>query len=64
VIAAGGVAGMDDIKALYPLARDNAIEGVIVGRAIYEKSLDIGEAVRWIEEQQAATGGPRGGSRP
>jgi phosphoribosylformimino-5-aminoimidazole carboxamide ribotide isomerase len=49
VIAAGGVADLEDIKALYPLARDNRIEGVIVGRAIYEKTLDLAEAMRWLE---------------
>ena len=51
VIAAGGVATLDDIKALYPLARSGKLEGVIVGRAIYENTLDLGEAMRWIAEQ-------------
>jgi phosphoribosylformimino-5-aminoimidazole carboxamide ribotide isomerase len=52
VIAAGGVATLDDIKALYPLARSGKLEGVIAGRAIYENTLDLGEAMRWIDAQR------------
>lgn len=51
VIASGGVATLDDIKALHPLARSGKLEGVIVGRAIYENTLDLGEAMRWIDGQ-------------
>ena len=51
IIASGGVAGLDDIKALYPLSRFGQLEGVVVGRAIYENTLDLGEAMRWIDEQ-------------
>lgn len=50
VIASGGVATLDDIKALYPLSK-KGLEGVIVGRAMYEKTLDLGEAMHWIDEQ-------------
>jgi phosphoribosylformimino-5-aminoimidazole carboxamide ribotide isomerase len=51
VIAAGGVATLDDIKALHPLARSGKLEGVIAGRALYEHTLDLGEAMRWIDAQ-------------
>jgi len=43
VIASGGVAGIEDIYALCEIS--SAIEGVIVGRAIYEKSLDVLAAI-------------------
>lgn len=43
VIASGGVAGIDDIRALKPRA---GIEGVICGRAIYDGRLDLAEALR------------------
>ena len=43
VIASGGVAGIDDIRRL--AAVGDAIEGVIAGRAIYEGSLDLEEAI-------------------
>lgn len=51
VIAAGGVATLDDIRALYPLSRDGNLEGVITGRAIYEGTLDLREALAWIAAQ-------------
>lgn len=43
VIASGGVAGVDDIKRL--VAVDAQIEGVIVGRAIYEGRFAAPEAL-------------------
>lgn len=43
VIASGGVASIDDIERLGAIAL--SIEGVIAGRAIYERSLDVAEAV-------------------
>ena len=49
VIAAGGVAALDDVKALHPLA-DKGLEGVISGRAIYTGTLDFREALEWIEK--------------
>ena len=52
VIAAGGVATLDDIKALYPLWQKGGFEGVITGRAVYEGTLDLREALAWIAEQQ------------
>ena len=52
VVAAGGVNDLDDIKALYPLYRKANLEGVIAGRAIYEGSLNLQAALRWINEQE------------
>ena len=43
VIASGGVAGIDDIRRLTQVSEH--IEGVIAGRAIYEGSLDLVEAI-------------------
>ena len=51
VIVAGGIATLEDIKAVYPL-RERGLEGVITGRAIYSGSLDFKEAVLWLEEQE------------
>jgi len=47
VIASGGVAGIDDIKNLAAAERTNpgSIEGVIAGRAIYEGTLVLEEAI-------------------
>ena len=43
VVASGGVASMDDLRAL--AAAGGAIEGVIAGRAIYEGTLPLEEAL-------------------
>lgn len=42
VIASGGVAGLDDIRAL---VGQPGIEGVITGRALYDGRLDLAEAL-------------------
>jgi phosphoribosylformimino-5-aminoimidazole carboxamide ribotide isomerase len=47
VVAAGGVATLDDVKALYPHSR-HGLEGVISGRAIYAGTLDFAAALAWI----------------
>ncbi len=49
VWAWGGVADMDDIRALYAES-DVGIEGVYTGRALAEKTLDLKEAERYCEE--------------
>ena len=43
VIASGGVTNLDDIQALCD-ADEEGIEGVIVGRALYEGTIDLAEA--------------------
>lgn len=43
VVASGGVTNIDDIKRLVEV-QDEGIEGVIVGRALYEGSIDLAEA--------------------
>lgn len=52
VIAAGGVATLDDLKALAPLA-SKGLAGVISGRAIYTGTLDFAEAMSWLEQRAA-----------
>ena len=51
VIAAGGVTDLDDIKALFPLA-SKGLAGVITGKAIYSHSLDLKEALGWVEAEK------------
>lgn len=52
VIASGGVASLKDVRQLLELSRKNAnrLRGVISGKAIYEKKLDVAEAVRLCAE--------------
>lgn len=55
VIASGGITTMDDLKALNEVA-DEGIIGAITGRAIYEGSIDLAEAQRWLAEHSSAYG--------
>lgn len=48
VIASGGVSSMDDIKALCEVS-DEGIEGVILGRSIYEGTLNFQEAQDYVD---------------
>jgi phosphoribosylformimino-5-aminoimidazole carboxamide ribotide isomerase len=43
VIASGGVASLDDVRAL---AAIDGLHGIIVGRALYEKRFSVADAVR------------------
>jgi phosphoribosylformimino-5-aminoimidazole carboxamide ribotide isomerase len=56
VIASGGITSMDDIKALNEVA-DEGIIGAITGRAIYEGTIDLAEAQRWLAEHSSTYGG-------
>ncbi len=50
VIASGGVTTLDDVKRLLDIAATHpGLIGAIVGRAIYEGTLDLAEAVRLTE---------------
>jgi phosphoribosylformimino-5-aminoimidazole carboxamide ribotide isomerase len=49
LIASGGVGSIEDIRGLARVAREG-IEGVIVGRALYEGALDLREASRVAQE--------------
>ncbi|MDM8515278.1 1-(5-phosphoribosyl)-5-[(5-phosphoribosylamino)methylideneamino]imidazole-4-carboxamide isomerase [Desulfobacterales bacterium HSG16] len=44
VIASGGVSTIEDIKNLLPL-ESNGVTGVITGKALYSKTLDLKEAI-------------------
>ena len=44
IIASGGVSTLDDIKALQSVA-DEGISGAIIGRALYEGSIDLKKAL-------------------
>ncbi|MRR13473.1 1-(5-phosphoribosyl)-5-((5-phosphoribosylamino)methylideneamino)imidazole-4-carboxamide isomerase, partial [bacterium] len=43
IIASGGVSSLDDIRDLRTLG--SQLEGVIVGRALYEKAFTLEEAI-------------------
>lgn len=54
VIASGGIRDVNDLLRLRELGRPNLI-GAISGRAIYEKTLDLTEAVRAMNAPSGAT---------
>ncbi len=45
VIASGGISSLEDIKKLKDIGSKN-LEGVIIGRALYEGKIDLGEAIK------------------
>lgn len=49
VIASGGVTDMRDIKALNSV-KHAGIEGAIIGRALYERTINLKKAQRYIDE--------------
>ena len=51
LIAAGGINTLDDVRRLYPLWRKANLQGVISGRALYEGSLKLREALDWIDKE-------------
>ena len=51
VIASGGVSSLDDIQALLPL-EPLGVVGVITGRALYDGSLDLKEAIRLAQKDR------------
>ncbi|HEY1310623.1 MAG TPA: 1-(5-phosphoribosyl)-5-[(5-phosphoribosylamino)methylideneamino]imidazole-4-carboxamide isomerase [Pseudolabrys sp.] len=53
VIASGGLASIDDIRALLE-PRAKKLEGAIAGRALYDGRLDAAEALKLIRDARAA----------
>jgi len=49
LIASGGVATLNQIKELMEL-EDRGVEGVIIGRALYEESIDLREAIELVSK--------------
>ena len=52
IIASGGVAALDDVRALAAVRAPDGgcLAGVIAGRAIYEGALDVGAALEALAE--------------
>lgn len=52
IIASGGVANLKDIEALCEVEHEG-VEGVILGRSLYEGTLDFAEAQNFADEYEA-----------
>ena len=48
IIASGGISNINNVKALYD-QKDIGISGVIIGKAIYEKKIDLNNLVNLLE---------------
>ena len=51
IIASGGVGSLADLISLIPL-ENKGVTGVIVGRAIYDKEIDLKEAIKVMENSK------------
>lgn len=49
VIASGGVTKLEDVKSLIAL-KDHGIEGMIIGKALYDKSMTLKDALNLAKE--------------
>jgi phosphoribosylformimino-5-aminoimidazole carboxamide ribotide isomerase len=52
VVLSGGVTRMQDLETIIPLEKDG-VTGIIIGRALYEGSINLREAVRLVEGRNA-----------
>jgi phosphoribosylformimino-5-aminoimidazole carboxamide ribotide isomerase len=56
VIASGGVAGLEDLAALRRAAPGTRLEGVVVGRALYDGRIEPGAALALLSGDEAMGG--------
>ncbi len=54
VIASGGITSLDDIRALQAVEEDGVV-GTIIGRALYEGTIDLAEAQRLVDETKSSS---------
>ena len=57
VIASGGVAGLDDLRALAAL-EPGGLEGAIVGKALYAGRFTVADALATLADAAERRGGP------
>ena len=60
VIASGGVSGHGDVREVWE-RRSSGIEGVILGRALYEGRVNLGALIEMVREWGASAEGGSGG---
>ena len=51
IIAAGGVTTVEDVKKLKSLGK-NGLKGIIIGKALYEKRIDLAEAIEICSQKE------------
>lgn len=50
IVIAGGISSPDDLSTLKKIARENHLQGVISGKAIYENAFTVKEAVELLKD--------------
>ena len=55
IIASGGIASLEDLKQLKALGGRGVI-GAIIGKALYEGTIDLREAIHLVDNKRQATG--------
>jgi phosphoribosylformimino-5-aminoimidazole carboxamide ribotide isomerase len=53
VILSGGISSLEDVKKALPLAK-SGVEGIIIGRALYEGAIDLEAALKLVETTDAS----------
>ncbi len=53
IVVAGGIGKLEDIKAVLDL-NSPALQGVVVGRALYEQAVDLKEALELVKNYQSS----------
>lgn len=51
VVAAGGISTIEDVKLLKSLESEG-LKGIIIGKALYEKTIDLKEAIRVCSQKE------------
>ncbi len=51
IVASGGVSTIEDVKRLNALGR-SGLKGMIIGKALYEKTIDLKEAIRICSQKE------------
>lgn len=48
IVISGGISSMDDLEDILDLPHKSRIDGIIIGKALYEKKIDLPEAIQLI----------------
>lgn len=51
IVASGGISTIDDVKNLKALEKDGLV-GIIIGKALYENTIDLKEAIRVCSQKE------------
>lgn len=55
IIYSGGISSFEDVRSLFSLeerVRPDRLEGVIIGKALYEGKVNLREAIQWVHKNK------------